>query len=371
MTIEQFLCDENVEKILIEKLNILNQDIYLNEKKIDVNLRISIFYYGVSSTSQKPILLKDYIKKWLYEVKSNELKPTSFDRKEQTINYQIIPYIGEIPLNKLSSDDVQNMINELKSKYSYSTVKKAYEALNACLKYAVKKKELLYNPADCVSLPKNMEQATSKIKYFNDEQIAKIIRESIRCYKTGHRVYRMGEIILFLLNTGMRIGEALALKWSDIDFQKHNVKVRKNVVFVKKRDNAKSKNYEYKEQSTKTKSGSRIVPLNSDAMKALINIKVVNGQYEYVFSTSKGNRLYPRNVDRMFRSILKNCDIELTGVHTLRHTFASRLFAKGIDVKTVSELLGHSEVGITYDTYIHLIQEQHIAAVETLENVLL
>ena len=125
MTIEQFLCDENVEKILIEKLNILNQESYLNEKRIDVNLRISIFYSGVSSTSQKPILLKDYIKKWLYEVKSNELKPTSFDRKEQTINYQIIPYIGEIPLNKLSSDDVQNMINELKSKYSYSTVKKS------------------------------------------------------------------------------------------------------------------------------------------------------------------------------------------------------------------------------------------------------
>ena len=124
MTIEQFLCDENVEKILIEKLNVVNQESYLNEKKIDVNLRISIFYSGVSSTSQKPILLKDYIKKWLYEVKSNELKPTSFDRKEQTINYQIIPYIGEIPLNKLSSDDVQNMINELKSKYSYSTVKK-------------------------------------------------------------------------------------------------------------------------------------------------------------------------------------------------------------------------------------------------------
>lgn len=198
------------------------------------------------------------------------------------------------------------------------------------MKYAVKKKELLYNPAECVSLPKNMEREISRIRYFTDEQITKMISESIRCYKTGNRVYRLGEIILFLLNTGMRIGEALALKWTDIDFQKQNVKVRKNVVFVKNRDNEKSKNYEYKEQSTKTKSGSRIVPLNSDAMKALISIKGINGKYEYVFSTSKGNRLYPRNVDRMFRSILKNCDIELTGVHTLRHTFASRLFAKGI-----------------------------------------
>lgn len=62
MTIEQFLCDENIEKILIEKLNILNQENYSNEKKIDVNLRVSIFYSGVSSTSQNPILLKEHIK---------------------------------------------------------------------------------------------------------------------------------------------------------------------------------------------------------------------------------------------------------------------------------------------------------------------
>jgi site-specific recombinase XerD len=73
----------------------------------------------------------------------------------------------------------------------------------------------------------------------------------------------------------------------------------------------------------------------------------------------------------MFRCILKKSGLEGVGVHSIRHTFASRLFAKGVDVKTVSDLLGHSEVGVTYDTYIHLIQEQHVIAVETLENVLL
>lgn len=102
----------------------------------------------------------------------------------------------------------------------------------------------------------------------------------------------------------------------------------------------------------------------------MISLKGINGRYDFVFSNAKGNRIYARNVDRMFRAILKRCNIAPTGVHTLRHTFASCLFAKGVDVKTVSELLGHSEIGITYDTYIHLIQEQHIVAVETLEEVL-
>ncbi len=222
-----------------------------------------------------------------------------------------------------------------------------------------------------MSLPKNIDHSKDKINFFTDEQIKKIEKEAVRCYHTGKRVYRMGEIVIFLLNTGMRIGEALALKWTDIDFDNRVVKVRKNVVIIKNRDITVNKNYKMQEQtSTKTKSGSRIVPLNSEAMKALLSLKVINGKFEYVFSTSTGERVCPRNINRLFRCVLKNCYIEPTGIHSLRHTFASRLFAKGVDVKTVSELLGHSEVGITYDTYIHLIQEQHVVAVETLENVL-
>ena len=124
-----------------------------------------------------------------------------------------------------------------------------------------------------------------------------------------------------------------------------------------------------KQPSTKTKNGSRIIPLNTEAMRSLISLRGLNGNTPYVFATKKGERITPRNIDRTFRSILKRCGIACTGVHSLRHTFASRLFAKGIDVKTVSELLGHSDVGITYDTYIHLIQEQRMTAVKAIENI--
>lgn len=376
MKITDLLNLNKIKSINIEKERIISTEFTsANEKIINMNLVVQIIYNNEDNIeAPQEITVGEYIKNWLYNIKVNELKPSSFDRIEQTVNHQILPYIGDISLVKLRSDDIQNMINTLKNTYSYSTIKKAYEGINSCLKYALRKQDIHYNVAECVVIPKNMEKSKNDIHFFTVEEAEKIKNESVSCYRNGKRIYRLGELIIFLINTGLRIGEALALKWSDIDLKKQTVNVRGNVVYVKKRNKDSPKEtsgYNWKEQnSTKTRSGNRIVPLNSEATRALISLKGINGRYDLVFSNAKGNRIYARNVDRMFRAILKRCSINPTGVHTLRHTFASCLFAKGVDVKTVSELLGHSEVGITYDTYIHLIQEQHITAVEVLENVL-
>ncbi len=316
------------------------------------------------------VTIEEYILNWLNTVKINELKPTSFDRKEQTIKYQILPYIGNIKLLELKSDDIQKMLNDLKVKYSFSTIKKAYECINSCLKYAVKRHDVSFNVAEGCSIPKaGINNSDDRIKFFSDEEMKRIESESVKCYKNGSRIYRMGEIVIFLVNTGMRIGEALALEWSDINFESGTVKIRKNVVLVKDRNEKSGKSYKYIKQNPKTKSGNRIVHLNKAATQALISLRGINGKFKYVFATKTGKRIHPRSIDRMFRCILKRSGIEGVGVHSLRHTFARRLFAKGVDVKTVSDLLGHSEVGVTYDTYIHLIQEQHVIAVKTLENI--
>lgn len=369
-TILSLLSDDNVNKIIVEKQNVINTSVTEDKKSIRLDLQICVEYVN-QENPHTSITVEQYINDWLYNVKANELKPASFDRKEQTVKYQIIPHIGKIPISDLSSDDIQRMINSLKKDYSFSTIKKTYECINSCLKYAVKRRDLPYNVADSVIIPKNLEREKSDVKWFSEDELQRIETEAVRCYKNGKRVYRMGEIVIFLANTGLRIGEALALEWKDINFKKKRVTVRQNMVFVKDRDNSE-KAYKYiKQRSTKTKKGSRIVPLNAAAIRALISLKGINGSTKFVFATSTGKRVYPRNIDRMFRGILHKCDIKCTGVHTLRHTFASRLFASGVDVKTVSELLGHSEVGITYDTYIHLIQEQQVVAVDVLENVLL
>lgn len=368
-TILSLLSDENVNKIIVEKQNVINTSVTEDKKSIRLDLQICVEYANADNAHES-ITVEQYINNWLYNVKVNELKPTSFDRKEQTIKYQIIPYIGKLPINDLSSDDIQEMINGLKKDYSFSTIKKTYECINSCLKYAVKRRDLPFNVAESVIIPKNLEREKNGVKCFSEGELNRIEAEAVKCYKNGKRIYRMGEIVIFLADTGLRIGEALALEWKDINFKKKTVTVRKNMVFVKDRDDTE-KAYKYiKQRSTKTKKGSRIVPLTAAAIRALMSLKGINGSTKYVFATGKGKRVYPRNIDRMFRGILHKCDIKGTGVHTLRHTFASRLFAKGVDVKTVSELLGHSEVGITYDTYIHIIQEQQAAAVDVLENVL-
>lgn len=315
-------------------------------------------------------LVKEYCNNWLINIQSNILKPSSYDRKEMTLENQVYPLIGDIYMSQVTFDDIQFMVNELKNQnLSYSTIKKAYEAINGCFKYAIIKGDISKNPCIGVALPKNLKHQDGDIKFYTEEQIKLLLEQSTLKYSNGRNKYRLGYGIQFLLYTGLRIGEALALTWEDIDFQNKTVRVNKNLKQVKNRDNNNQGNYKIIIQdSTKTHSGSRIVPLNNKSIEALTFIKEVTGKYKYVFSTETGNNVSGRTYDTMFRKIQENCGFkEIYGVHALRHTFASLLFKKGIDVKTVSEILGHKDVSVTYNTYIHLIQEQKVSAMNLLD----
>ena len=319
----------------------------------------------------KKITVQDYLDNWLYNVISYSLKPTSFDIKESILKHQVYPNIGGLQIAGLTTNDIQNMINQLISDgFSYSTIKKAYDALNACFKLGLIKGDIIKNPCLGVVLPKNMKKNMNKIEFFNDEDIEKICTESIREHKTGTQVYRLGYAIIFLLNTGLRIGETIALTWDKINFEEKMVLIDSNAVFVKDRNNETiNKNMMIVQDSPKTNAGNRVVYLNNKAIFALDKLKEINGDYKYVISNSKGNIANPRNFNRMFHDILVQCNIDKCGVHTLRHTFASKLIRKGIDIKTVSELLGHATVSITYNTYIHLVKQQKQIAVSMLDDI--
>lgn len=315
-------------------------------------------------------LVKEYCNDWLTNIQSNILKPSSYDRKEVTLENQVYPLIGDICMSQITFDDIQSMVNELKKQnLSYSTIKKAYEAINGCFKYALIKGDVNKNPCVGVTLPKNLKHQNGDIKFYTEEKIKLLLERSIIKYNNGESKYRLGYGIQFLLYTGLRIGEALALTWGDVDFQNKTVKINKNLKQVKNRDDNNKTDYKIIIQdSTKTSSGSRIVPLNNKSIDALNHVKEITGHYEYIFATKTGKNVSPRTFDRMFRKIQENCGFkEIYGVHALRHTFASLLFKKGIDVKTVSEILGHKDVSVTYNTYIHLIQEQKINAVNLLD----
>lgn len=321
--------------------------------------------------------VKDYMQNWLDNVKRNELKPKSFDRLEQTLTLYVYPYIGHLQLQALKSDDVQKMINDMRDAgYSHSTIKKSYEAVNACFKHGMVQKTVVSNPASAVTAPSKKLYPKKKIHYYTDAEAKLLIAQSQQRYKNGKRIYPLGSMVPLIINTGLRMGELLALRWeSDIDFGNRTLTVHNNIAYVKDRDaDAKTKHKLIEQDSVKTEAGQdRSIPLNQEAYDALLDIRQVTGENEYVMTTKNGTIVSPRNVDRIFRRICTAAGLpeeKVYGLHALRHTFATLLLLNGVDIKTVSELLGHSDVSITYNTYIHVIKEQKRKALETIPSVL-
>lgn len=312
--------------------------------------------------------VENYIRTWLYENKANSLKPKSFDRLEQTVLYQVIPEVGRMQLSNFKSSDVQQMVNNLKSKgLSYSSVKKAYDVINECFRTGVIQRTVTFNPALGVSVPSQKSFGKKEIRFYNDDEVERLIATAEKKYMNGKRIYRLGDVVALDINTGLRLAELLGLKWSDVSFERKTVTVSETRVVVKDRGNSEKKKYLILSQdSAKTETSIRDVDLNNAAVEALMGLQAVTGNFEYVLSTEDGKPIHPRYLDRLLRKIAVAAGFEedrVFGFHALRHTFATRLFAAGIDVKTVSELLGHSDVTITYNTYIHVIKKARQDAV--------
>ena len=134
--------------------------------------------------------VKTYMDHWLYSVKIHELKPASFDRVEQSCKYQIYPYIGSLQMQALTANDIQQMLSSLAEKYSYSTMKKAYNNLNSCLESGVARCELLRNPMTAVVLPSNTSTEIKEIRPYNKNEISAIVTECTRTYSNGKYIYR-------------------------------------------------------------------------------------------------------------------------------------------------------------------------------------
>lgn len=305
--------------------------------------------------------VKTYFTMWMREYQYNKLKPLSYDRLESTVNTHILPNIGGMKIGKVTRDHIQALINQLykKQKLSYSSVKKVYVALNSCYKHALMADMVTKNPCLGVVLPAQNER-TKQVTPLSPDVVEKLKAELLRTNETGKTVCSYGQAYLLILNTGLRMGEALSLCWDDVDLENRTITVNKNSVLSKKRDidGNRTGGYELQTQnSTKTSNGNRTIPINRSAEDALRELKK-NNDTPYVIINSRNKQVLPSNFERSFHAVLKNAGVVGSyGVHALRHTFASMLFAKGVDVKIVSKLLGHSSVKITYDIYVHLFDK--------------
>ena len=192
-------------------------------------------------------------------------------------------------------------------------------------------------------------------------------------YGTGRPLFVHGNLIVFMLHTGLRCGELLALEWSDIDFESKTVSINKNLAKVKNRDTGKDTSKSTLQvKGTKTSSSNRIIPLNSKAINALRELQMIYRQCgiksKYVACSQKGGFLTNNRMHNLLERMLKHTGIDkpLT-IHQLRHTFASRALNAGVSISVVSKWMGHASISTTYNIYIHAMEQERLTALDVLE----
>lgn len=319
-------------------------------------------------------LLQTYIYTWLTTYKYGIIKDSSYDILERVFNNQIKnSLLGNTKLKDITIDMMQEYLNDMASKYSLSIVKKIVEILNPVFKMAVVNEKTKFNPLEFTKMPKKNiinEEYSNEDNIYNNEEIKKITDSCLSYYGTNTRNtrrYRYAPAYILLLNTGMRVGELAALTWEDIDFENKTIRINKTVTYIKNRDryNSEAKKVNII-TSTKTKKSNRFIPINEASDFVLQILKERQKDMgiisRYVISTLEGNFMQIRVLEQTFKRICEENCIKYKGLHTLRHTFASVLLRNKIDIKVVSEILGHSTVQFTYDRYIHIVNEMKAQA---------
>lgn len=325
---------------------------------------------GIEEVSK--LTVAEYIDRWLKVYKSKSVKPSTYDRLENTFVYHIKDTIGFIQMGNISPLDIQKLINEKSETLSFSSVKKIHELLNACFKQAEIIGDVKRNPMLGVTMPikKTMNVATKQVEIYTEDDLEKITNTITRTFTDKCKLYRYSPIFILMFNTGLREGEVLALTWDCINFENKTLRVKETMSYVKTRqaDNNKARTVLFSDP--KTINSNRIVPLNDKSILALKEIQRRNEMQKvktnYVVSNLNGSYVLPRNFSRAFESLCNRADVTFKGVHATRHTFASNAIRLGIEIKVVSEILGHSSIQITYNKYVHIIQEQKMKAVTML-----
>lgn len=330
--------------------------------------------------------LYDYAMDWLEKYKRLAVKATTYDAYEDCLTSRLLPFdIARVQLCQLTADICQAYINELalvKNKkgeqYTLPTITKTYNVINACLEHAANEGHIIKNPMKHISLPSADKVKHSKdSRAFNEEEVQLICQQAKKRTSNGKPIYYYGDIIVILLFSGMRIGECLGLRWKDIDFE-HNIIVIDNTVTTVTNRDGGNKKTKIVDTSPKTKKSNRTIPLSQIAKESFLSFKELSGasgnDNDYICVTKQGNLTDRRNIRRSLDSILEGCGIKQAGknngdgLHVLRHTYTSLLFSSDVDIKTVSELLGHEKTSTTYDIYCHLMPKDKSNAVALLDN---
>ena len=319
------------------------------------------------------ITVAEWFTTWHNDYMKLSLRPTTWTSYGYQIEGHIIPALGHLKLSELQTAHIQRLYNDklkggrLDRKPGGLTPKSVrfiHTVIHSCLEQARKEHLITINPASAVRLPK-LEQR--EIRYLDSGEIKTFLEVA--------RDSKHFAAFFLALNTGMRRGEILGLRWKDVDFEEGQLTVNQGLVRIS------GKGLVF--QEPKTKLSNRTISLSPMVLKVLKEHRKKQAEYrllsggaydegglDLVFANEIGKPICPRAFTRIFERLLKRAGLEAACFHDLRHTFATMALEQGVNVKTVQETLGHHSAAFTMDVYSSVTDKMKREAADKVGNLL-
>ena len=290
------------------------------------------------------------------EAKKGQLKATTYDFYQNAILSLEKSKIGNHQIYSLTASDVQNYLDELAEECSYSTIKRqkillsvtyGYAEGNGIVKENFMSRVKLPNKANIVKQEREHVFLTTEERKILEEEANRLNDSKVHNGKIGEPLYGVtAKAIILILHTGLRMGELIGLWWEDVDLEGKTIHIKRNAPTTKREIT-----------TPKRKASIRTVPLD-DTAYGIIKELSENKCGEFVFHSKKGTMISRNDTDRTLKQMVKRSGLEKKPtLHDLRHTYASELIRNGVDMKTVSVVLGHADISTTMNIYVHKSDE--------------
>ncbi len=307
--------------------------------------------------------LGEWLDKWIIEFMIFTIREGTLSAYKSLIEHQIKPYLGNRPLSTLTTNEIQKFYNTVKkqgrvnpdrvrgTELADSMVRKIHMLLHESLDTALKQRLIVNNPTNGTTIPKNNYPAK---QILNDEQLERFME----IIKSDEHWY---DFFYTELTTGLRRGEICGLRWEDFDEQNGKLKVRRSV--------GRIKNGVLPVGETKTETGTREILLPLSTLE-LLKKRKENSVSDWIFPNfyKPEEPLNPQSAYTHLKVLLKKAELPLIRFHDLRHTFATHAIAGGVDAKTLSGILGHTNASFTLDTYTHVTTDMQKNAAKIVGN---
>ena len=292
------------------------------------------------------MILKNWLEVWLNKYTKHTVKLRTYGRYEYIIEKHINPKLGDYELEELSPVLLQDFVldkiehGNLKTNgpLANNSVIGIVNVLKSALSLAKSLEITQKDYTDKIKLPQAIEKEVSAFDKVEQDKLVKFCLEAKKKNYIG---------IVICLYTGIRLGELLALTWNDIDFNSGIMNISKTAYRIKENGTPR-----IVVDKPKTRNSNRIIPLPKQLIEILKQVKKKSNSL-YVLSTRNGGMVGTREYQKTYQRILAKLDIPYKNFHSLRHTFATRAVEMGMDVKTLSEILGHKNPMITLQRYTH------------------